>query len=138
MSWNYREAEIGDELPSLSLEPISRSNMILYAQVSGDHNPIHTDKDFAVKSGLPDVIAHGMLIMAYLGRMLTDIVPQSKIENINVQFSNMTHLHDELKCIGKVVEKNFSTEINTILVSLRVEEIRGQKKILGQALININ
>jgi len=138
MSWNYREAEIGDELPSLSLEPISRSNMILYAQASGDHNPIHTDKDFAVKSGLPDVIAHGMLIMAYLGRMLTDIVPQSKIENINVQFSNMTHLHDELKYIGKVVEKNLSTEINTILVSLRVEEIRGQKKILGQALININ
>ena len=40
---------IGDEIPSLTLKPISRSMLALYASASGDHNPIHIDIDFAKK-----------------------------------------------------------------------------------------
>ena len=70
---------IGDTLPPLAVKPISRTTLALYAGASGDHNPIHLDIDFAKRFGLDDVIAHGMLIMAYAGRMLTDWVPQSAL-----------------------------------------------------------
>ena len=78
----------------------------------------HTDKDFAKKSGLPDVIAHGMLIMSYLGRLLTNSVPQYRIKNFNVQFSNMTYVNQKIICTGKVLEKNSidGEEIVTIAV----------------------
>jgi acyl dehydratase len=35
-----------------------------YAEVSGDHNPIHLDDDTARMAGLPGVILHGMCTMA--------------------------------------------------------------------------
>ena len=47
----------------------------LFAGASWDHNPIHIDTDFARASGHPDVFAHGMLVMGYLGQALSDVVP---------------------------------------------------------------
>jgi acyl dehydratase len=35
-----------------------------YADVSGDRNPIHLDRDAALAAGFPDVIAHGMSVLA--------------------------------------------------------------------------
>ena len=63
---------VGTEIPALELPPITRTTLALYAGASGDHNPVHIDIDFAKKAGMPDVFAHGMLSMAYLGRMLTN------------------------------------------------------------------
>jgi len=134
--WDYSIAEIGDQLPSLTLGPISQADLVLYANASGDQNPIHIDQDFAKKSGLPDVIAHGMLIMSYLGRLLTNAVPQSQIKNFSVQFSNMTHLNQQVICTGKVLEKDSIDGKEVVTISLKVEDLQGEKKIIGQAIIN--
>jgi len=134
--WDYSIAEIGDQLPSLTLGPIGQADLVLYANASGDQNPIHIDQNFAKKSGLPDVIAHGMLIMSYLGRLLTNAVPQSQIKNFSVQFSNMTHLNQKVICTGKVLEKNSIDNKEVVTVSLKVEDLQGEKKIIGQAIIN--
>jgi len=134
--WDYSIAEIGDQLPSLTLGPISQAELVLYANASGDQNPIHIDQNFAKKSGLPDVIAHGMLIMSYLGRLLTNAVPQSQIKNFSVQFSNMTHLNQQVICTGKVLEKNSIDDKEVVTISLKVEDLQGEKKIIGQAIIN--
>jgi len=134
--WDYSIAEIGDQLPSLTLGPIGQADLVLYANASGDQNPIHIDQDFAKKSGLPDVIAHGMLIMSYLGRLLTNAVPQSQIKNFSVQFSNMTHLNQQVICTGKVLEKNSIDDKEVVTISLKVEDLQGEKKIIGQAIIN--
>jgi len=134
--WDYSIAEIGDQLPSLTLGPIGQADLVLYANASGDQNPIHIDQNFAKKSGLPDVIAHGMLIMSYLGRLLTNAVPQSQIKNFSVQFSNMTHLNQQVICTGKVLEKNSIDDKEVVTISLKVEDLQGEKKIIGQAIIN--
>ena len=134
--WDYSIAEIGDQLPSLTLGPIGQADLVLYANASGDQNPIHIDQDFAKKSGLPDVIAHGMLIMSYLGRLLTNAVPQSQIKNFSVQFSNMTHLNQKVICTGKVLEKDSIDNKEVVTVSLKVEDLQGEKKIIGQVIIN--
>ena len=43
-----------------------------YAEVSGDHNPIHLDDDFARSVGLPGRIAHGMLQMGIAGTVAAE------------------------------------------------------------------
>jgi acyl dehydratase len=43
-----------------------------YADVSGDHNPIHLDDDFARSVGLPGRIAHGMLQMGIAGTVAAE------------------------------------------------------------------
>ena len=43
-----------------------------YADASGDQNPIHQNEEFALSVGLPNVIAHGMLTMALVGKYVTN------------------------------------------------------------------
>ncbi len=51
---------------------LDRAMLKAYADASGDQNPIHQNEDFAKAVGLPDVIAHGMLTMALVGKFVSD------------------------------------------------------------------
>ena len=135
MSFNLDNAFVGDKIPDLVIEPITRSTLALYAGASGDHNPIHIDLDFAKEAGMKDVFAHGMIIMAYLGKAVTNIVPQSNLKNFSVRFSSITNIGDILTCSGKVkkIEKNNSKK--TIVLDLIVSDEFGDIKISGVAII---
>jgi len=92
----------GAVLPTLSIPPISRTTLALFAGASGDHNPIHIDLDNAKSAGLDDVFAHGMLSMGYLGRYLTDLVPQESLRDFHVRFTAITPVHGAPTCHGTV------------------------------------
>jgi acyl dehydratase len=102
---NFDAIEVGDEIPSLTTEPVSRLTLALYATGSGDHHPLHLDQDYVRSKGIPDVFAHGMLGMAYLGRMLTQWVPQAAIRSFGVRFTAITQVGERMICTGRVVEK---------------------------------
>ena len=50
---------------------LDRAMLKAYADASGDQNPIHQNEEFAKAVGLPNVIAHGMLTMALVGKYVT-------------------------------------------------------------------
>ena len=95
--------EIGTELPPLKIRPISRTSLALFAGASGDHNPMHVDLDVAQSAGLDDVFAHGMLSMAYLGRLLTNWVSQQQLRSYRVRFASITPVLGAPTATGKVV-----------------------------------
>ena len=135
MNFNLDTASVGDKIPDLVIEPITRSTLALYAGASGDHNPIHIDLDFAKKAGMKDVFAHGMLIMAYLGKAVTNIVPQSNLKNFNVRFSSITNIGDILTCSGEVTKIDKNNSKKTIVLDLIVSDEFGDIKISGAATI---
>jgi acyl dehydratase len=57
---------------------LDRAMLKAYADASGDQNPIHQNEEFAKAVGLPDVIAHGMLTMALVGKYVTDFAGGSE------------------------------------------------------------
>jgi acyl dehydratase len=59
---SFDDVQVGDELPTHHTR-LSRGDLVNYAGVAGDANPIHWDESIAKLAGLPDVIAHGMLTM---------------------------------------------------------------------------
>ena len=61
-SRNFDDLSVGDQLP-VHHTGLARGDLVNYAGVSGDANPIHWDEAIAKLAGLPDVIAHGMLTM---------------------------------------------------------------------------
>lgn len=67
------QVEVGTELPTARYE-LSREDLRVYAEASGDRNPIHLDEATARSVGLPDVIAHGMLTMGLAGTVVADWV----------------------------------------------------------------
>ena len=59
---SFDDVRVGDQLP-VHHTRLSRGDLVNYAGVAGDGNPIHWDEGIAKLAGLPDVIAHGMLTM---------------------------------------------------------------------------
>lgn len=125
------EIAVGTELPPLRVTPISRATLALFAGASGDHMPIHIDIDAAKKFGYDDVFAHGMLSMAYLGRLLTDWVPQEKIRSYRVRFTAVTPLHAEPICTGRVtaIDDGIATVDLTVTLADGTVTLRGDAAI---------
>lgn len=58
--------------PETATVTLSRDLIARYADVSGDHNPIHLDDDAAAAAGFPGVIAHGMSVLAVAVEAIVD------------------------------------------------------------------
>lgn len=87
----------GDALPAVELGRISRHRLALYCGGSGDHNPLHTDLDFARdRCGLPDVIGHGMLTMAMAGRVLSQYAPPEALRSYTARFVDKARIGEML------------------------------------------
>ncbi|MBA3804652.1 MAG: MaoC family dehydratase [Acidobacteria bacterium] len=134
---NFNSLQVGDEIPSYSTAPVTRTTLALYAGASGDHNPMHIDIDFAKRAGMPDVFAHGMLSMAYLGRLLTNFVPQQAIRHFAVRFTAITHVGDEVTCSGKVVEKYEQGTEKLVRLEIKATNQNGENTLLGEAVIRL-
>ncbi|MGV0810572.1 fused (3R)-hydroxyacyl-ACP dehydratase subunits HadA/HadB [Mycolicibacterium boenickei] len=59
---SFDDVAVGDELP-VHHTRLSRGDLVNYAGVAGDANPLHWDENIAKLAGQPDVLAHGMLTM---------------------------------------------------------------------------
>ncbi|TCP53170.1 MaoC dehydratase-like protein [Tamaricihabitans halophyticus] len=100
---------VGDELPALT-QRITRADLVRYAGASLDFNPIHWNERTALEVGLPDVIAHGMLTMAYAGKLVTNwLADPSALREYSVRFTRPVPVPDddqgvELELSGKVGE----------------------------------
>ncbi|HRF13248.1 MAG: MaoC/PaaZ C-terminal domain-containing protein [Candidatus Accumulibacter phosphatis] len=132
---NYDALKVGDEIPSLTTEPVSRLTLALYATGSGDHHPLHLDQDYVRSKGIPDVFAHGMLGMAYLGRMLTQWVPQEAIRSFGVRFTAITQIGERMVCTGKVVEKLEQGGEKCVRLELTCANEQGEAKHKADAVV---
>jgi acyl dehydratase len=129
---------VGTELPSLELPPISRTTLALFAGGSGDHNPIHLDIDVAKSAGMDDVFAQGMLSMAYLGRLLTNWVPQEQIRSFEVRFAAITPVHAQPTCRGQVTAVDVVDGETLATLDVAVVLADGTITLSGHAVVAID
>jgi acyl dehydratase len=137
MPLTYDSVSVGDMLPDLELPVVKRSALALYAKASGDHNPIHIDVEFARKAGMPDVIAHGMLLMAWIGRLLTGWAPQRDLREFSVRFTAITHVGERITCTGRVSEKEERDGERLVKVEVKTMNDAGEIKVVGDAWIAV-
>lgn len=102
---SIQELEVGDALPPVTLDPVSRLDLIKYAGASGDFNPIHTIDQAAEKAGLPGIIAHGMWTMGNMGKLFTPYMEEGFVQTFTNRFSGMVFLHDVLTIRAGLTEK---------------------------------
>ena len=91
---------VGEELDERTLPPVTRSQLVRYAEASGDHNPIHTSVRAAEEAGLSGVIAHGMLTAAAMGLPFSPYLEHGYVKELKVRFSGMVYLGDEISVGG--------------------------------------
>ncbi len=128
----------GDTLPPLELPPLTRLQLALYCGASGDHNPIHVDIDFAKKFGFKDVFAHGMLSMAFLGRLVTSYAPRDRIRKLGTRFTSITWVGDVITLSGKVTGKREENGEKLIDLEIKCTNQNGQDTLQGEATVALN
>ena len=131
----FQDVQVGDQLPPLELPPVSRLALALYCGASGDHNPIHVDLDFAHGAGQKDVFAHGMLSMAWLGRLLTDWVPQDALRDFSVRFAAITQVGERIRCTAQVAEKFDANGERRVRLVVQTANAEGVIKLAGEAVV---
>jgi acyl dehydratase len=122
---DFDQVSPGQTLPPLT-KHMTVEQIRQYADASGDRNPIHLDETFARSAGLPGVIAHGMLTMAFANQMVTDwLGDRSLLKSLNGRFAGMVLPGDDVTCSGSVASKN--DETRRIVINLVVTNQRGER-----------
>jgi len=134
----FADVKVGDTLAPLVLPPVSRHQLALYCGGSGDHNPIHVDIDFAKKFGFKDVFAHGMLSMAFLGRLVTSYVPQAQVTKLGTRFTSITWVGDVITVSGKVTGKREEGGRKLVDLEVKCTNQNGQDTLQGDATVALN
>ncbi len=101
----FEDVQVGDEIPKLVKPTLTHIQLVRYAGASGDFNPLHTDPKFGEMVGTGGIISHGMLIMGFVGQLLSDYVGPMALRKFGVRFKGMTRLDDVITCTGTITEK---------------------------------
>ncbi|BAD59970.1 fused (3R)-hydroxyacyl-ACP dehydratase subunits HadA/HadB [Nocardia farcinica] len=129
----FDSVSVGDELPTRVVR-LTRGDLVNYAGVSGDANPIHWSDEVVKLVGLDDVVAHGMLTMGLGGGFVTSwLGDPGAVKEYNVRFTSPVFVPAdaaaEVEYTGKV--KSMDPETRTAVVAI-VAKSAG-KKIFGRA-----
>ena len=95
---------LGDALPSIS-KVVVQENINMYAEASGDPNPLHLDQEFAADTHFGRIVAHGMLVLAYVSEMMTQVFGLHWLEDgrLKVRFRAPVYPGDRVTTFGEVV-----------------------------------
>ncbi|GAB4589314.1 fused (3R)-hydroxyacyl-ACP dehydratase subunits HadA/HadB [Nocardia sp. IFM 10818] len=129
----FEDVTAGDELPARVVR-LTRGDLVNYAGVSGDANPIHWSDDVVKLAGLENVVAHGMLTMGLGGGFVTSwLGDPGAVKEYNVRFTSPVYVPAErpaeIEYTGKV--KSVDPETRTAVVAI-VAKSEG-RKIFGRA-----
>ncbi len=127
----YEDVQVGDDIPKLVKSPVSHLQLVRYAGASGDFNPLHTDPKIGELVGTGGIIAHGMLIMGFVGQMLSDYVGPTALRKFDVRFKGMTRLDDVITCSGTITEKYEAGDEARIAGKVQAADQNGEVKVAG-------
>lgn len=136
---DINKIQVGDNFSEEVVDNLTRTQIVQYAGVSGDYNPIHTDEVFAKEVvGYPSVFAHGMLTMGLTGKMLTNLLGDGNLKKFGVRFTNQVWPGDSLTTKATITEINKESEKTIIILEVTTENQNKIAVITGSATATIS
>jgi acyl dehydratase len=103
----FDDVEVGQEWESLG-RTLTQADIVNFAGLSGDFNPIHMDHEFAKKTPYHQPIAHGLLVFSIASGLGINSPPMRTLAFISIsewQFRNAVFIGDTLKVRTKVLSR---------------------------------
>ncbi|MDD4985602.1 MAG: MaoC family dehydratase [Dehalococcoidales bacterium] len=128
----------GSSLSSV-VKHVTQREINLYAEASGDFNPIHIDEAFASATPLGGTIAHGMLILAYASEMMTRAFGRNWLEGgrLSVRFKAAARPEDTITTSGRVDSIEDREGIPHAHCSLECCNQKDEVIITGEAVVKL-
>lgn len=97
------DLEVGAALGPVEFGPINIRHLVRWAAASGDFHEIHYDKEYALAQGLPDIVVHGPLKLALMGRLLMALAgPQGWVKRMKCRYVALDLPGTTLRCRATV------------------------------------
>lgn len=99
---------------------VSEKDIDAFVRLSGDENPLHTDASYASKTQFKERIVHGMLLGAYISRLIGMYLPgrRALLMKETLEFKEGVRANSSLEISGTIVQKSESTKIVEIALSI--------------------
>jgi len=94
---------VGHRLTPLAVPQITQDEVNAYLVVSGDDNPLHTDRDLAYRAGLANIPVPGMMVMAQMEQFIYSWAPCRNITKLMSRFVVPVLVDGDLGLEGRVV-----------------------------------
>ena len=130
---SFDDVSVGYELPE-RVVMLTRGDLVNYAGVSGDPNPIHWSDEVVRLAGLDNVIVHGMLTMGLGAGFVTSwLGDPGAVTEYNVRFTSSVYVSEDsaaaVEFSGKI--KSVDADERTAVIAI-VAKFEG-KKFFGRA-----
>lgn len=101
----YEEIMVGDTAEVV--KTITEADVINFAGLVGDFNPLHVDREYAEKTRFGQRIVHGMLTASFLSTIVGACIPGRNALYLSqeVKFVKPVFIGDTIRVRAEVVEK---------------------------------
>lgn len=133
-SYCIEELEIG--LEAFIEKPVMESDIEIFAELTGDHNPVHLDETYAAGTFFKGRIAHGMLsagfISAVIGMKLPG--PGAIYMSQTLRFLAPVRIGDQVKTVVRVETIDLQKKRSQLQCWC---EVAGKHVVEGEALVYV-
>ncbi len=114
---------------------VDEESIVTYADVVGDHNPIHENDIYAKQTIFQKRIVHGMLLGGYISKILgTDFPGEGSIYlKQEITFLKPVYIGEYITIRVEALEKNISK--NRVVLSTQCFNNKGIKCVDGRAIV---
>jgi len=131
----YQDITVGMEIPPLVKETSPRMSAE-WAGASGDYDPIHYDKEYAIKRRFSSAVVNGRLKVAWLIQLMTNwIGDDGVLKKVGCQHRRTDIIGDPVTCKGVVIKKYIDNGEHLVDCEIWTENPRGEKTAPGTATV---
>ena len=107
----------------------SREDVLNFAELSGDINPLHIDSEFGKKSIFGRNIVHGMLISSLFSKVIGVYCPgeNSLYLSQSLEFRKPLFFNEEIEVRAKIIKKISSIKV----IEMKMEILRQKEKLVS-------
>lgn len=134
---NYKFEEIQVGLKENFTVTVTDEMMEQFLAITGDVNPLHTNKEFAGKKGYENRVVYGMLTASFLSTLAGVYLPgeRSLIHSVESKFVKPVFVGDVLTITGEVTEVN--ELFHMFVMKTTICNQKGEKVLRGKMQVGV-
>jgi acyl dehydratase len=132
----FDDVAVGQEWISLG-RTVTECDIVNFAGISGDFNPIHTDHEFAKTTLFGRPIAHGLLVWAMSSGLGVNAPPMRTLAFLSIrdwQFKGPVFIGDTIRLRSKVMEKQASARGRRGVITWQRQIVNQENKVVQEGI----
>ena len=128
----------GEILPGFEVD-VTSDRVRAYAGAASDYNPIHLDAEFAATTPFGGTVAHGMLVLAYLTRIMTGRFGIAWLQGgtVNAKFRAPARVGTRVRADGVVRSVVEHGDVAVVECDLQASDGEGQALVTVTAQVTL-